>query len=454
MYAHWVEGDKVTINYEVATAGTGSVSTATEEVLPITGVPTGSTATPAAGYKFVNWTLNGAEVATTPTFVPTKAEGAVWEDGTTYVANFVLDSFTLTFANDGNGAVYNTETPTIGTTEPVGSITVAGTTTVTWEKIGDEKKDQKAKITVADPTKENPVYYYAVGNGGYVFSSFDKSSPISITANTDMKCYFVYGEYYLNLQLSGEGVHGAVYSDNVRDDAHKVKESITVTGTTTVDSEYMTGEDDGKQKITVTIPNADTTKDPDVRTFYAIGDPGYVFKQYNDPVPKFEMIKDTTLSIVFELGTYTISFANDGNGKVYSDAAGANEVTSVPNVKGTTKITSAPYSADSKIEEITFSYTPEGGSEVTSTYYAIGNTNYMFDKFANDLPTCVDGDTTITANFKQVLTLTIDLASDNDDEDAKIIDNTSLTNINNLSADDNKIVVNVPYNQEVSWSDQ
>lgn len=55
LYAQWLEKGSVLLKY-IANAG-GSVSRGSESVAPATGNPRGSEATPASGYRFVNWTL-------------------------------------------------------------------------------------------------------------------------------------------------------------------------------------------------------------------------------------------------------------------------------------------------------------------------------------------------------------------------------------------------------------
>ena len=60
----WSEKGNVLLTY-IANEG-GSVGRESESVAPATGNPQGSEATPASGYRFVNWTLGdtNAEVST------------------------------------------------------------------------------------------------------------------------------------------------------------------------------------------------------------------------------------------------------------------------------------------------------------------------------------------------------------------------------------------------------
>jgi len=85
--ANFREMDAVTIYY-VAREG-GSTYPSASRVNPVTGEPVRSTATPAPGYVFVNWTdAQGNVVGTGITYRPRKAENEVWRDGTTFYANF------------------------------------------------------------------------------------------------------------------------------------------------------------------------------------------------------------------------------------------------------------------------------------------------------------------------------------------------------------------------------
>ena len=89
--ANFREMDPVTIFY-VAREG-GSVFPAASRVNPVTGEPARSTATPAPGSVFVNWTdAQGNVVSTSITYRPRKAEGEQWRNGATYYANFAPSS--------------------------------------------------------------------------------------------------------------------------------------------------------------------------------------------------------------------------------------------------------------------------------------------------------------------------------------------------------------------------
>lgn len=87
LYAVWEE-QSVTLGYEPNDAELGSVSSALETVAAVTGTAKGSIAQPKSGARFDGWySADGTLLSTDLKFVPTRADGAVWQ-GTTYYAHF------------------------------------------------------------------------------------------------------------------------------------------------------------------------------------------------------------------------------------------------------------------------------------------------------------------------------------------------------------------------------
>lgn len=87
LYAVWRE-QRVTFSYESNDTELGTVSKALETIEAVNGKPTGSTAQAKSGAKFDGWySADGTRLSTELTFVPKKADGAVWQ-GTTYYAHF------------------------------------------------------------------------------------------------------------------------------------------------------------------------------------------------------------------------------------------------------------------------------------------------------------------------------------------------------------------------------
>lgn len=87
LYAVWEE-QSVTIGYVSSDTELGTVTVESEPVDAVTGTAHGSTAQAKSGAKFDGWySADGTQLSTELTFVPTRADGAVWQ-GTTYYAYF------------------------------------------------------------------------------------------------------------------------------------------------------------------------------------------------------------------------------------------------------------------------------------------------------------------------------------------------------------------------------
>ena len=87
LYAVWEE-QSVTIGYVSSDTELGTVSSALETVDAVTGTAKGSIAQPKSGARFDGWySADGTLLSTDLKFVPTRADGAVWQ-GTTYYAHF------------------------------------------------------------------------------------------------------------------------------------------------------------------------------------------------------------------------------------------------------------------------------------------------------------------------------------------------------------------------------
>lgn len=87
LYAVWQERD-VTLNYASSDESLGTVSKASETIGAVNGTSDGSIAQPKSGARFDGWySADGTLLSTKLKFVPTRADGAVWQ-GTTYYAHF------------------------------------------------------------------------------------------------------------------------------------------------------------------------------------------------------------------------------------------------------------------------------------------------------------------------------------------------------------------------------
>ncbi len=125
------------------------------------------TATPNTGYHFINWTKNGSEVSTSPTYTFTVVEAG------DYVANFTLGQYTITAQADppaggtvtGSGGYNHGETCTLVATANTGY------TFVNWTKNGTE-------------VSTTPTYSFTVTEtAAYVAHFLINSYEITATAN-------------------------------------------------------------------------------------------------------------------------------------------------------------------------------------------------------------------------------------------------------------------------------
>ncbi len=100
--------DKATIRYEVAGGIGGTVSSGSEQVKVLSGKARGSVAAADPGYYFAGWYSDEActkPVSSDAGYVPVKAEGTKWIDGTTYYAKFEKGSASLTVRKSGAQSV-------------------------------------------------------------------------------------------------------------------------------------------------------------------------------------------------------------------------------------------------------------------------------------------------------------------------------------------------------------
>ncbi len=163
---------KVTIRYEATTGGT--VTSASEEVNAVTGEPNGSTARPNEGYAFDKWTTDregNNTLSLYNTFVPTKADGTVWTDGTTYYAQFKKVASVIKYRSENaeyglvNGLAITQETVYVADSEDVKGATAtakAGYEFIGWYLDGsDTPYSTDISITPDKPAADTSVTYVA-----------------------------------------------------------------------------------------------------------------------------------------------------------------------------------------------------------------------------------------------------------------------------------------------------
>ena len=204
LYAVWRE-QSVTLSYEPNDAELGSVSSASETVDAVTGTAKGSIAQPKSGARFDGWySADGTLLSTDLKFVPTRADGAVWQ-GTTYYAHFSAkrspstpstpakpDETKLTLApipemlngEDHYAYLLGYED---GTVRPNGSISRAEVATVLFRLLKDDVRAQNlTKDNAYSDVSDTAWYAAAVSTlskmgviSGYPDGTFRPNAPIT-----------------------------------------------------------------------------------------------------------------------------------------------------------------------------------------------------------------------------------------------------------------------------------
>ena len=184
------------------------------------------TATPATGYHFVNWTKSGTPVCTTATYTFTVTNDS------SFVANFAINTYTLTLTANGDGMV-TTPIPADGvTSNGNGTYTVNYGTTVTvnataaplhhvagWSD--ENQNDLSANATYSDYAVTNPNRFPA-----------KSSINVTVTGDTTMMATFGINSYEVNAAVAnGQGERGTVQIafTNANNQAQTIATTATVT---------------------------------------------------------------------------------------------------------------------------------------------------------------------------------------------------------------------------------
>ena len=163
---------KVTIRYEATTGGT--VTPASEEIDAVTGEPKGSITRPNEGYAFDKWTTDregNNTVSLYNKFAPTKADGTVWTDGTTYYAQFKKVASVIKYRSENadyglvNGLAMTQETVYVADSEDVNGASAqakAGYEFIGWYLEGsDTPYSEDISIKPDKPAAGTSVTYVA-----------------------------------------------------------------------------------------------------------------------------------------------------------------------------------------------------------------------------------------------------------------------------------------------------
>ena len=275
------------------------------------------TATPNEGYTFVNWTKGGTEVSTNLTYSFTVTGAG------DYVANFLLNSYTITATVDpveggyivgGNPVVYNH-----GETATLEAEANPGYEFVNWTKNGVE-------------VSTNATYTFTVTGAGDYVANFDTIvHPINVSANPaaggvvtgggDYKHFTTatltatpnVGYEFVNWTKNGVEVStNATYSFTVNADADYVANFDTVSYTIAVSANPVAGG---------VVTGGGSYKHFTTATLTATANEGYTFVNWkkngavvsNDATYSFMVVGAGNYEANFSLNSYEITVAADPN---------------------------------------------------------------------------------------------------------------------------------------------
>ena len=420
-----------------------------------------ATATPIAGYEFVNWTVGEEVKSTESTYVFTAAEDLA------LTANFKPRKFDVTFDVDGKettnsldfaSAITAPADPTKigytfigwspafveGATVPVNGITYKATWTInqytiTFDTDGGSEiaaitQDYATDVTApADPTKT-----------GYTFKGWDKVIPATIPAeNVAIKAQWQINQYTITFDTDGGSEVAAItqnYATDVAAPANPTKTGYTFKGwdkeiPTTIPAENVTikatwqinqytisfDTDGGSEVAAITQDYATAVTAP--------ADPtktGYTFKGWDKEIPATIPAENVAVKAQWQINQYTITFDTDGGSEVAAITQNyATDVTAPANptktgytFKGWDKEVPATIPAEDmtikaqwQINQYTLTFDTDGGSEVAAITqdYASAvtapadptKTGYTFKGWDKEIPSTIPAeDMTIKATWE------------------------------------------------------
>ena len=375
-----------------------------------------ATATPVAGYEFVNWTVGEEVKSSESTYVFSASEDLA------LVANFKARKFDVTFDVDGNKTTssldFDSSIPTPespvktgytftgwspafveGAKVPVDGITYTATWqinqyTLTFDTDGGSDvssitQDYASAVTApADPTKT-----------GYTFKGWDKEIPATIPAeDVTIKATWQINQYTITFDTDGGSEVASItqdYASAVTAPADPTKtgytfkgwdkeipatipaEDVTIKATWQINQYTITFDTDGGSEvaaITQDYASAVTAPSDPTKT-------GYTFKGWDKEIPATIPAEDVTIKATWQINQYTITFDTDGGSEVASitqDYASAVTAPSDPTktgytFKGWDKEIPATIPAEDmtikatwQINQYTITFDTDGGSEVAA----------------------------------------------------------------------------------------
>ena len=309
------------------------------------GTPVTATATPVAGYEFVNWTVGETVRSTECTYAFTAAEDVA------LVANFKAKKYDVTFDVDGQTTTQSLDfasvipTPTSpsktgytfagwnpafeeGATVPVDGITYAATWTInqytiTFDTDGGSEiapitQDYASAVTApANPTKT-----------GYTFKGWDKEIPSAIPAeNMTIKAQWQINQYTITFDTDGGSEIAPItqdYASAVTAPSNPTKtgysfagwdkeipstmpaENVTVKATWTINQYTVKFVADGEvvSESVLDYGTAITAPEAPVRE-------GYTFKGWTPDVDETVPANDVEYVAEYTINTYKLTYVLD-----------------------------------------------------------------------------------------------------------------------------------------------
>ncbi len=258
-------------------------------------------ATANTGYTFVNWTKNGTEVCTTPTYTFTVTESA------SYVAHFLINSYEITVtANPSNGGTVSGG----GTYNHFQSCTLTasqaeGHTFVNWTKNGTQ-------------VSTNPIYTFTVEGAGDYVATFSLNQ-YTITTNVTPTGTgtvagggtYYYGDDATLTATPNYGYHFSQWQDGNTDNPRTITVSNNALYTATFAPNSYTITTGVTPEGTGTVSGGGTYTYGSQITLTATNEYGYHFDQWQDgntnSTRTVTVSQDATYTATFLPNSYTIT---------------------------------------------------------------------------------------------------------------------------------------------------
>jgi uncharacterized repeat protein (TIGR02543 family) len=191
LYAVWEEVGLAHISYGVNHYGWGTVSTANEYLMPVTGNSLGSTAKSATGYHFVNWTSDNGITSTNASISGTRNSSGIYYDQS-YTANFEPNHYTIVYDKNATSASGSMSKETVAYddyhTLSDNKFTRAGYEFSGWalSTDGDVVYDNAATVRNLSSTDGDTITLYAIWKPVYIDIFYKTSDANAGLVSNDM----------------------------------------------------------------------------------------------------------------------------------------------------------------------------------------------------------------------------------------------------------------------------